>query len=318
MKLNNQLGITCVMVIAIVVFTLNNNRNNAYLRSPETIVPVATTAVNTTMTRSLPITSVQTCPRKSLPQIRQLKINKSQSGEDFVLLRWFNGLCQGTFIELGALDGIKFSNSYLFEFALQWQGLLIEITPPSFAALQKNRPNNVLVHAGVCEQRQTIHYYNSTANKTAVPGIVEFASPQFRQRWWPDLKADWSNSVEMECIPLQEIIEEHYLPAIKRKLPNSSYTSRVATATDDDKTVHFDFLSLDVEGAEDQVLRSIDFNKVSFGIVLLEADDYNELKNLAVRVFLESKGYLFLKSEQRSYWFVHKQFDQIYRHVLHQ
>ncbi|GAX13813.1 hypothetical protein FisN_30Lh109 [Fistulifera solaris] len=303
------------MVIAIVVFTLNNNRNNTYLRSPETIVPVATATVD--ISRPLPITSVQTCPRKSLPQIRQLKINKSQSGEDFVLLRWFNGLCQGTFIELGALDGIKFSNSYLFEFALQWQGLLVEITPPSFAALQKNRPNNVLVHAGVCEQRQTIHYYNSTANKTAVPGIVEFASPQFRQRWWPDLKADWSNSVEMECIPLQEIIEEHYVPAIKRKQHIHNSTSRVATTTTNE-AVHFDFLSLDVEGAEDQVLRSIDFDKVSFGIVLLEADDYNELKNLAVRVFLESKGYLFLKSEQRSYWFVHKQFDQIYRHVLHQ
>lgn len=136
--------------------------------------------------------------------------------------------------------------------------------------------------------------------KLAVTGIVEFAADDFRKRWWPNLKEDWSNAQVIDCIPLQDIIQEHYL-----------------STNNNNNGVHFDFLSLDVEGAEDQVLRSINYNLVSFGIILLEADEHNERKNLAIRVFLEANGYTYLRQEQRSYWFVHRQFDQMYRHVLH-
>lgn len=139
-------------------------------------------------------------------------------------------------------------------------------------------------------------------SRAAVTGIVEFAADGFRKRWWPNLQNDWSNTKEMDCIPLQDIIQQHY---------SSSAESS------SNHHVHFDFLSLDVEGAEDQVLRSMDYTKVSFGVILLEADKHNERKNLAVRVFLEANGYTYLFHEQRSYWFVHRNFDQIYRHVLH-
>jgi hypothetical protein len=51
---------------------------------------------------------------------------------------------------------------------------------------------------------------------------------------------------------------------------------------------YFDFFSLDVEGAEYKVLKSIDFDQVGFGVVLVEADEHNQLKNMAVRTLLES------------------------------
>ena len=54
---------------------------------------------------------------------------KSQSGEDTMLLKWFSNLCGGTYVELGALDGVRFSNSYLFHFTRDWKGVLIEIMP---------------------------------------------------------------------------------------------------------------------------------------------------------------------------------------------
>ena len=56
----------------------------------------------------------------------------------------------------------------------------------------------------------------------------------------------------------------------------------------------FDFFSLDVEGAEMSVLESIDFDRTAFGVVLIEADEHNEMKNLAMRQFLELRGYTFL------------------------
>ena len=56
----------------------------------------------------------------------------------------------------------------------------------------------------------------------------------------------------------------------------------------------FDFLSLDVEGAELSVLESINYDRVQFGIVFVEADEHNQMKNFAMRRFLESKGCTFL------------------------
>jgi hypothetical protein len=40
-----------------------------------------------------------------------------------------------------------------------------------------------------------------------------------------------------------------------------------------------------------QVLQSIDFDKVTFGVIFLEADDHNTQKNAEVREYLISKGY---------------------------
>merc|ERR1712032_1523451 len=77
---------------------------------------------------------------------------KSQHEEDRVLLQWFNGLCSGTYLEMGALDGVTYSNSYFFNRVLNWTGLLVELGPHHFVRLKENRPHELaVVHAGVCD-----------------------------------------------------------------------------------------------------------------------------------------------------------------------
>lgn len=54
---------------------------------------------------------------------------RSQQGEDkFLLKNYFKNVCdcEGTYIEMGALDGISFSNSWVFNKVMNWKGLLIE------------------------------------------------------------------------------------------------------------------------------------------------------------------------------------------------
>jgi hypothetical protein len=82
------------------------------------------------------------------------------------------------------------------------------------------------------------------------------------------------------------------------------------------ETSYFDFYSLDVEGAELTVLQSIDFDKVGFGIIFLEANGDNHRKNLAVHAFLFNKGYVFMMSAKNSDWFMNKEFANIYKSVL--
>jgi hypothetical protein len=79
----------------------------------------------------------------------------------------------------------------------------------------------------------------------------------------------------------------------------------------------FEFVSLDVEGAEMSVLESINFTWVAFGIMLIEADDHNPLKNLVMTKFLATRGYSFMFEYERSYWFVNDNFYDDYKDLIY-
>jgi hypothetical protein len=113
-------------------------------------------------------TTAAPCPAIPIKSLRPHL--RSQSQEDQRLLGWFDGLCNGTYIEMGALDGERFSNSFVFNRAFQWKGLLVEASPSSFAKLVRKRPNELAsVNAAVCDERRTVHFVDSTHH--AVRGI---------------------------------------------------------------------------------------------------------------------------------------------------
>jgi hypothetical protein len=222
---------------------------------------------------------------------------KSQNGEDRKLLTIFNGLCGGTYLEMGAFDGIRYSNTHLFNKALDWKGLLIEAGPFAFHNLTQNRPNELaVVHAAVCKEgKKTLHYVEPEKKWLGVVGgIWEFSTPSFRQQWWNGVTIE--QAIPIQCMPLRTIIEENIVGS----------------------PAYFDIFSLDVEGAEFEALSSLDFSKAAFGIVLVEADQHNLRKNMAVRAILERNGYVFTDHAQNSQWFVNKDFDIIYQDVLYE
>jgi hypothetical protein len=236
------------------------------------------------------ITKATLCSKKSEDQLKGLKM--SQSEEDVKLLGYFNGLCGGSYIEMGALNGVLFSNSHVFNKAFGWKGLLVELSPSNYKELVENRRDEIaVVHAAVCTNHQTVHY--AAGDNQAVGGIWEFASPAFRNQWWKGVTLDTLPAIE--CSPLQDIISKHV-----------------------SKEAYFDFFSLDIEGAELVALESIDFTKVGFGIILVEVDKHNQLKNMALRTYLEDRGYKFLQEYQRSTWFYNARFGEIYKGLLHE
>ena len=50
-----------------------------------------------------------------------------------------NRSAPGFFVEMGALDGTKGSNTFMFEAALDWRGMLLEANPSSCAKLFENK-----------------------------------------------------------------------------------------------------------------------------------------------------------------------------------
>jgi hypothetical protein len=272
-------------------------------------------------------------------------VRKSQSQEDEHLLSFFGGFCGGTYVELGALDGITFSNTYAFNKALGWKGVLIELSPATFARLRANRPDELaVVNAVVCKEEGMVHYLDNPKGQ-AVNGIWELASPKFRDFWWRGKTID--DTTPVRCRPLRSILGEvsdaerdrRFLRAQSRReigcppspvdiccrdsfiptftgthtrvdrsficrqvlssyphIPKSHAHSptrtrpRARPLTQVRDPFFADFLSLDVEGAELQVLESLDFRRSAFGIVLVEADTGNRSKNEGVRRLLVENG----------------------------
>jgi FkbM family methyltransferase len=210
----------------------------------------------------------------------------SQSGEDKVLISIFSGVCDGKYVELGALDGLTYSNTYAFNQDMGWRGILIEPSPTSFSSLRANRANEIsLVHAAVCKERSQLHFIDQ---RNAIAGLWEFSSPSFRERFWPGVLREHGTPVY--CLPMSDII-----------LTGSGQSS------------HFfaDFLSLDVEGGELQVLESLNFNVTAFGVVIVEADGSNATKDQLVRDLLEANGYSYMGPIKQNDWFTNDQWDEI-------
>ncbi len=109
------------------------------------------------------------------------------------------------------------------------------------------------------------------ARGAGVAGIVEFMTPSFLQQWHPTFRSeDLHKMPSIPCVPLHLLVNLFGIS-------------------------HINFFSLDVEGAELEVLKSVDLLAVSFDVIVVEASNHNKSKNMAVVELLDHEGYLFHK-----------------------
>ncbi|KAK4535358.1 hypothetical protein CDCA_CDCA04G1383 [Cyanidium caldarium] len=222
---------------------------------------------------------------------------------------------RATFLELGALDGNTFANTFALESLAHWRGVLVEANPRAYRELVLNRPHAVCVHAAICAPHASVDFVHHPGTSVepcpsqrtrdalpyvhylqhrhddygAVDGILEFMSEDFFRHFYSDLHhVDASTCVA--CTTLDAVL--HWLPA-------SAPLQR-----DPDGRLYIDYFSLDVEGAELQVLHSLDFDRVHFYVISVEAGGTNTSKDAAVRDLLISQGYIFHSQYGRSDWFV--------------
>jgi len=168
----------------------------------------------------------------------------SQQLEDVLLLptlmRAVGGLRKpGVFVELGALDGKKFSNTFMLERCFGWRGILIEANPINFARLNASgRPTCVegrCIHSAVCKEGVGSLRMSLDGGETA--GELDFLTKR-RQ------KSRAKRTVDVPCEPLSSLMARYGLASA-------------------------DFLSLDVEGAEGKVLETVDPH--AFKVAMVEA-----------------------------------------------
>ena len=223
------------------------------------------------------------------PYINPARDKRSQMGEDiFVRKEFFCDVCppahlvrpvrssgsleagQRSYVEIGALDGLKYSNTFMLEHALGFGGVLIEGHPINAKKLARyrgvgglfqwgQRGRNHIVREAVCSGRGTLTYTGLPGLGTA--GGIEQMSTGYKAAW----KSRFKHNYTVPCRPIGEMIQGAGLK-------------------------HIDFFSLDVEGAELIVLQTFDWS-VTVGVWVIEADGHSRHKDAAVKALLLEHGY---------------------------
>ena len=197
-----------------------------------------------------------------------------QIGQDALAYALLKDKQDGFFVDIGAHDGISLSNSYLFE-KLGWRGICIEANPRTFATLQQNRQCNTYNLAIYSKNIGHTNLTISSSDCSVLDTLEVNLTSTHRERM------QGYGALEKVSVPtatFDEVMQNH---------PEVS---------------HVDFLSLDVEGGELEVLRGIDFDKHSFGVMTIE-HNHTESKEL-VRQFLEERGYRALMQNSFDMMFV--------------
>ena len=204
--------------------------------------------------------------------------SKSQMGQDKILdQQIFNGKKNGVFVEVGALDGICGSNTYFFEKERSWTGLLIEPNPIEFKKLEKiDRELSIKENCAISNEEGDINFLSIEGPCNVLSGILEFYNENHLSRINRELESYKSYEEGHELYSKSETIK---MKALK-----------LQTLFDKYNLVDIDLISIDVDGAEMNVLESLDYTKTNITCFLIE-NNYGIEKETE---FLTNKGYKFV------------------------
>ena len=219
--------------------------------------------------------------------------SKSQIQQDLIIdQQIFKGKSNGVFVEVGALDGFGASNTWFFEMERNWSGLLIEPNPVEFNKRNQHpRPNSIFENCAISDVEMDINFLSIEGPCNVLSGIMEFYNSQHLER------------IDRELEMYSNHPEGHELYSRKEQIPMKAV--RLESLFSKHNITKIDFISIDVEGAELQVLNSINFDKVDINVFMIE-NNYGLEKETE---FLSSKGYKLLGNIQWDSVFIKNDFQ---------
>lgn len=174
----------------------------------------------------------------------------------------------GFFVELGANDGIRQSNTWWLEAEFGWRGVLVEPALNRYFELVRNRGGG--------------------RNHLECAACVGF---QYREPLLPlhysDLETFRVQGREHDDARLRKVARN--LPEGEQQLLFGAAARPLQTILDESGAPEvIDFLSLDVEGGELEVLKGVDHARTRFRVALIESNDIFPIRSL-----LEQHGYAY-------------------------
>ena len=172
--------------------------------------------------------------------------NYSQAGQDvWVHKKTADIERQKTFLEIGACNGLDFSNTKMLEDSHGWTGALVEPHKGMFAQLRRNRPNCKLSNACIDHTAHTVDFWE---RNSWISGIVAEDTDQLKARYLEQRReAQKKGHIQpRETRTLVSVLRELGMPKL------------------------IDYFSLDVEGAEHRILTTAVLDEYRFNIIGVE------------------------------------------------
>ncbi|MBX3490551.1 FkbM family methyltransferase [Parvibaculum sp.] len=202
--------------------------------------------------------------RRMLPSIEGDKF--AACGQDIFVADLLGGKRNGIFVDIGANDGVTVSNSYRFEKELGWTGVAVEPLPSVFEKLKANRSCHlvngcVTPEGGKAQLVEIVGAPNMLSTlETHNRGLTARRLRHSRQR-----HGSATRNIEVDCHTFASLMDRFGIRSI-------------------------DFLSVDTEGGELDILKSIDFGRYPVSVISVENNFYAD----DIRNYLEKQGFFYL------------------------
>ena len=183
----------------------------------------------------------------------------SQEAQDLKVLLHYKLKENGYFVEVGAADGIRFSNTLLLERKYNWYGICVEPDEDEYGELLQNRDCHCSSDAVYSTSGKELEF--SICKNNLFSGLSEHMRS--------DIIDSVKGKVKVRTITLIDLLNKFDAPSF------------------------IEYLSLDTEGSEYEILRVFDFSKYKFGLIHVE-HNYEEPKRTLIKELLLQNGYKYM------------------------
>lgn len=200
-----------------------------------------------------------------------LAFSQSQTFQDLFVLDQLDFKIKGYFIEFGALDGKDSSNTYILEKKFGWNGIVAEPSKEWQKKLELNRNCEIDKRCVWTHSGQKIEFLEISYSGLSTISQFQYSDSYNRKK---------NKKYHVESISLNDLLEEYRAP---KKI---------------------DYLSIDTEGSEFQILQRFDFSKYEIKIITVEHNYTNQREKISN--LLASKGYkrVFKELSQQDDWYI--------------
>jgi FkbM family methyltransferase len=205
------------------------------------------------------------------------KYSNSELFQDLFVADKSNYKQKGFFVEFGAMNGFENSNTFMLEQQLNWSGILVEPSIKFQKELSSNRKRNRIDNRLVFSVTGQELLFNETVDSglSTIDSFTESDS-------WNRISKD---KYYVTSISLEDLLKEH-------EAPNK-----------------IDYLSIDTEGSELEILSNFNFSRYEINIITVEHNYSKNRKRL--QNLLEEKGYVrhYEKLSKWDDWYIHSRIE---------
>ena len=209
--------------------------------------------------------------------IRNFKFLKrgSQFGEDEYITSLFEKNFKGKFLDVGCYHPTRHNNTYLM-YKKGWSGVNIDLNPLTIELFNFMRPKDININIGISDSdsEKTLHFIDELNTQNTL------------------------NENQLNFLKNHHNIKDHEI--IKKKIK----TKNLNKILDEHKFYNIDFMNLDIEGHELQVLKTIDFNKTRIKFLCVEMIEHNKISeenNKKIKDLLAQNSFVLIKNFDYNY-----------------